>query len=93
MRQKFVVVNQSGAPIEVKVRRVKWAGPSEKFPLCAWCRVQELRLMVEVVQTGFTIDLVQAVCYCDSCNLGTVVEFEAEIDVQEDVNSTEYNRA
>jgi hypothetical protein len=46
------------------------------LPVCAWCRLQPLIPLVDVVQHGLKVNLVSTVCYCKICCKGTVVIYE-----------------
>lgn len=61
----------------IKARRVVYdVLANNGLPLCAWCRLNALRPLTDVIQRGFTVDFVQTVGYCDSCQKGTIVEYE-----------------
>lgn len=58
-------------------RTVKVAFDSlDRLPMCAWCGLDTLKAVSDLVQHGFQWDFVQMVCYCEHCSKGTVIEFE-----------------
>jgi hypothetical protein len=63
--------------VKTATRKVKVAFNSlDRLPMCAWCRLDTLKPVSDLVQHGFERDFVQMVCYCPHCDKGTVVEFE-----------------
>lgn len=88
MREELIVIDQLEGVGRVKVRHVNWSAGNAPFPRCQWCKLNEIRMLVEIVQKGFTVDLIKAVCYCDNCNLATIVQFEAQTIATEEENQT-----
>lgn len=72
--------------ITVSARRVVYDVLSMgRLPLCAWCRLNPLRPLTDIIQHGFTVDLVQTVCVCDQCHKGTIVEYEIQRETESEV--------
>jgi hypothetical protein len=90
MPQELInVMSQDGSSTPVKARRVMWAAGNAPFPRCQWCKLQKPRMLVELVQQGFAWNLIEAVCYCDSCHLATIVSFEAPVVNEGGADETE----
>lgn len=49
-----------------------------RLPRCAWCRLNDLRPLTDIIQRGFTMDLVETIGYCDTCHKGTIVKYEID---------------
>ncbi len=77
---------QSAKDLLIKARRVVYdVVGMERLPRCAWCRLNDIRPLIDVVQQGFTIDFVQTVCYCEQCRKGTIVEYEIQHETETEV--------
>ena len=67
-----------GAPDRIKVRTLRldmWSG--REWPKCAWCKIEKLILLADVVQQGQKWDIVSTVAYCDACQMTTIIVYEA----------------
>jgi len=56
-----------------------------RLPRCAWCRLRDLRPLTDIIQQGFTTDLVETVGYCDYCRKGTIVKYEIKHESETEV--------
>lgn len=77
---------KSGKDLLVKAKRVQYdVVLYEGLPKCAWCRLQPLRPLTDIIQRGFTMSFVQTVGYCDQCQKGTIVEYELIHEIETEV--------
>lgn len=83
MRSRILVLDQNDGSAVVRSRTLKRDVARSGMPKCAWCKKNDLRPLVDIVQSGFSVDLVYAACYCDYCQLATVVIYEVPISVDE----------
>lgn len=66
-----------GKHVPIKARRVVYdVVANNGLPTCAWCHITALLPLTDIIQRGFSIDLVQTVAYCETCAKATIVEYE-----------------
>lgn len=83
MRTIIVPLGKGGQ--RMKVRTVKFeAFSDDQMPVCAWCRLQPVHAVVDIIQAGFTVDFCTSICVCPTCEgLATIVEQELPHIVEE----------
>lgn len=75
-----------GKHVQIKARRVVYdVIAHNSLPSCAWCHITALLPLTDIIQRGFTLDLVQTVGYCETCNKATIVEYELAHEVETEV--------
>ena len=83
MRTIIVPLGKQGR--RMKVRTVKFeAFSDDQLPKCAWCHIQLIRPVCDIIQVGFTVDFCTTIAICPTCEgLATIVEQELPHIVEE----------
>lgn len=76
MNTRYTVYSERRPYTETNIRTLVYDVPAHGLPKCAWCHVVKLRRVADVITLGVFWQFVDAICYCELCQMSTIVRYE-----------------
>ena len=76
MQTRVYTYSRSGRRAHQPPRTIIFRAGDVWPPRCAWCRLQPLVILIDIVHEGVGVDLVESVGICSCSDLGTIVRRE-----------------